>query len=184
MIHQVIEPSYVHLSGEASLDSTTFRESVRALASAVSVIATGCEGWRVGFTATAVCSLTADPPRLLICINKSVSSYGLFSTSEKLSVNVLSRDQTHIAELFAGRVPGVGGEDRFAKERWEQTDGVPLLTDACAHFVCRVAELNSQGTHTVFICDVLRARRGRTAVDHALVYAEGGFKSLAPIVSS
>jgi len=158
-----------------------FRDGMRALAAGVCVIATGRQGRRAGFTATAVCSVTADPPRLLVCINKSVSSYESLVTAGRLSINVLGQHQESTAKLFAGMVPEVKGEDRFQPGEWTEGLAVPVLTEACASFVCSIAELIPQSTHTIFLCDVLDARRGTTPAsqpDQALVYANGQFTGL------
>lgn len=164
-----------------SVASGVFRDSMRALPGGVCVIATGALGHRAGFTATAVCSVTADPPRLLVCVNRSVTAYGQLIASASLSVNVLGRGQQDIAGLFSGQSPSIKGEGRFQKNVWTQTAGVPVLQDACASFVCRVSELMEQSTHTILICDVIDAWRvgedGGDDVD-ALVYANGRFVGL------
>ena len=159
----------------------SFRDSMRALPNGVCVIATGPKGHRAGFTATSVCSVTADPPRLLVCVNRTVSAYGQLVASGRLSVNVLAQGQEDIAAGFAGQQPAVKGEDRFQQGTWSQSEGVPVLEEACASFVCRVAQRIEQSTHTVFICDVLDARRGDEtgpAPEEALVYANGRFTRL------
>jgi flavin reductase (DIM6/NTAB) family NADH-FMN oxidoreductase RutF len=165
----------------ATVSPAVFRDTMRALPGGVCVIATGQEGRRAGFTATAVCSVTADPPRLLVCVNRGVTAYGQLTASGKMSINVLARDQQDIANLFAGAVPAVKGEDRFRATAWTQMQDVPVLEEACASFVCRVAEMVEQSTHTVLICDVLDARRvGEDETDtvDSLVYANGRFMGL------
>jgi flavin reductase (DIM6/NTAB) family NADH-FMN oxidoreductase RutF len=163
---------------EQTVAPAVFRDSMRALPGGVCVIATGSEGQRAGFTATAVCSVTAEPPRLLVCVNRSVSAYGQLNATGRLSVNVLARGQQDIANLFSGPVKG---EERFRCDAWQQIHGVPVLEEACASFVCKVAELVEQSTHTIFICDVLDARRvGEDEGDSvdALVYSNGRFAGL------
>jgi flavin reductase len=165
-------------NAEKNVSPAVFRDSMRALPGGVCIVATGREGHRTGFTATAVCSVTAEPPRLLVCVNRSVSAYGQLGANGRLSVNVLARGQQDIANLFSGPVKG---EERFQGDAWQQNHGVPVLEEACASFVCKVAELVEQSTHTVFICDVLDARR--VGVDEgdnvdALVYVNGRFAGI------
>jgi flavin reductase (DIM6/NTAB) family NADH-FMN oxidoreductase RutF len=175
------DPNTAVAAAVPSVSPAVFRDTMRALPGGVCVIATGREGRRAGFTATAVCSVTADPPRLLICVNRGVTAYGQLAASGKLSINVLARGQQEIANLFAGGVPAVKGEERFQATAWTQMQDVPVLEEACASFVCSVAEMVEQSTHTVFICDVLDARRvGEDESDtvDSLVYANGRFMGL------
>ena len=182
MMCAVLEvPTNAATTAVRTVSPAVFRDTMRALPGGVCVIATGEEGQRAGFTATAVCSVTADPPRLLVCVNRGVTAYGQLTANRKMSINVLSRGQQEIADLFAGGVPGVKGESRFQATAWTQMQDVPVLEEACASFVCSVAEMVEQSTHTVFICDVLDARRvGEDECDAVdpLVYANGRFIGL------
>ena len=60
------------------IDVNLFRDGMARLGSAVAIIATNGPAGRHGFTASAVCSVTDTPPTLLVCINRSVSSYAAF----------------------------------------------------------------------------------------------------------
>lgn len=160
----------------------SFRDAMRALAGSVCVIALGEPGARAGFTATAVCSLTAEPPRLLVCVSKTVSSYERFLGTTRLSVNILSRAQEGLAKRFAGMLSDVKGENRFTDGQWVQVCGAPVMDAACASFVCQVAERVPQSTHTIFICDVIQVARHATpelGPSQALLYADGRFTGLA-----
>jgi flavin reductase len=72
--------------------------------SAVSIITDG-GGAPAGFTATAVCSATDDPPTLLICLNRGASVYGAFEVKTNLCVIALSSGQEQIAAIFGENSP-------------------------------------------------------------------------------
>ena len=154
-------------------------QGMRRLASGVTVIASSHEGERAGLTATAVCSVTADPPRLLVCVNRGVYAHDVIVRSGKLSVNVLSTDQEEIAKRFAGMVKGVSGADRFSDDEWGQTPaGMPYVRNAPVAFECSVTEAGEMGTHSMFLCDVTDVVLGQNSGD-PLVYFDGCFASVS-----
>lgn len=155
-----------------------FRQGMRRLAGACTIITSampgqGREGW-TGMTATAVTSVTAEPARLLVCINRSTWAHGIISQSNVLGVNVLGNDALDLAKRFAG---GVRPEDKFAEGSWSTAHaGAPLLEEALASFDCRVAESIEASTHDVFICDVLGILVRKRPGD-PLIYFDGAFLS-------
>jgi flavin reductase (NADH)/flavin reductase len=130
--------------------------AMRYLVAGCSIIASSDGVERSGLTATAVCSVTADPPRLLVCINRDVRAHAVIADSGTLSVNLLAKDQEELAKRFAGMVKDIRGEDRFLEGRWNSGRlGAPILAGALASFDCRVVEAVPASTHTIFICEVL-----------------------------
>lgn len=156
-----------------------FRHGMQQLAAGVSVITTEHEGQRGGLTATAVCSLSAEPPRLLVSINRAGFTFGLIAASRKLCVNILNADQAEIATLFASPAPN-GAQDRFAVGEWrEEATGAPVLSDTLVSFDCRVASIIDTGSHGIVIADIVHAA---SSPDRApLLYARGRFAQLAYI---
>ncbi|MDB5420811.1 MAG: oxidoreductase [Brevundimonas sp.] len=160
-----------------------FRHGMRRLAGACSII-TSCNGtddrsaW-VGLTATAVSSLTAEPPQLLVCVNRSVWAHGIITRSGVIGVNVLDGDQEALALRFAGR-GACAPHEKFAVGDWSvERDGAPLLADALVGFDCRVAETIIASTHDVFICDVVGVRL-RDQTTNPLIYFNGAFMAGSP----
>lgn len=132
-----------------------FVEAMSSLAAAVSVITVITPGaGRTGMTATAVTSLSAEPPMLVACLNRSSSVARALPTVGWFAVNVLAADQEDVATVFAGRT-GAGGEARFVTGHWRvHPRGVPVLDGAVATFVCTAANAMHQSTHTVVIGSV------------------------------
>jgi flavin reductase (DIM6/NTAB) family NADH-FMN oxidoreductase RutF len=149
--------------------------------SSVCVITALHEGTRYGLTATAVSSVSAAPPRLLVCVNRSGLSHEMIAASGHFCVNVLSESQDALARSFAGMA--AKGVDRFASGDWRRlASGAPVLANAVAAFDCAVAERIQQSTHTVFIGDVLAAQSG-TGRD-PLLYGARRFRTLSKSAAS
>src|SRR5262245_52133919 len=103
-----------------------FREGMRQLAAAVTVITAERHGVRNGLTATAVMSVSAEPPRLAIAVNQSASALKLLLEAGAFAVNVLSYDQEGVANRFAS--VAVKGDARFEGATWHTLEtGAPVL---------------------------------------------------------
>jgi len=136
-----------------------FKTAMSALAATVCVVAaSGPSGERTGTTATAVCSLSTDPPQIVACVNRDSSIARMLACTGWFSVNILAGHQEPVAGTFAGRT-GLKGEARFALEagaEWTRhVTGVPLLTGAAASVICHVAGSLHQASHLVLIGRVL-----------------------------
>lgn len=162
-------------SGKRML-AQSYREIMRHQAGAVTVIAAGAAGGRAGLTATAVCSLSDDPPTLLACVNRKAGAHPVIETERVFSINLLAADQQAIADCFSGRT-GIKGEARFGVGTWRTArTGAPILAGALASLECRIEEQHSFSTHTIFIGRVVDA----IVVAHAapLLYFRGDYWDL------
>lgn len=131
-----------------------FRHVIGHFASGVTVLTTQNDGVDFGATASAVSSLSLEPPMLLVCLNRRSSTQEAIRASRRLGVNILDEDQGIVAERFAS----APGTDKFTGLNVERGEGgIPLLADSLAYCECQVAESVSAGTHRVFLCDVTRA---------------------------
>jgi flavin reductase (DIM6/NTAB) family NADH-FMN oxidoreductase RutF len=160
----------------ASVSADAFKQGMRCLAAGVTIVTTLHDGVRGGLTATAVTSLSADPPQVLVCVNRGAGAHDLIHRGSLMCVNVLAHAHQHLAARFAGQ-KGVFGEDRFAAGRWTTlTTGAPVLADALASFDCVVTERVQSATHTIFIGRVVGVRARPKA--KPLVYASGTYARL------
>ncbi len=129
-----------------------YRDGMARLAAAVSIVTSNGPAGLAGFTATAVTSVTDQPPTLLVCVNRLASAHATVMANSVLAVNVLAAHHAGLANLFGGRTPV---EDRFSSATWLRGEtGAPLLVDALVSFDCRIAAGHEVGTHTVLICTV------------------------------
>jgi len=130
----------------------TFTAAMSSLATAVTVVGAGHIDERAAQTVSAMCSVSAEPPMLLVCVNRRSPVNALIAGSGRFSVNALATRHDHVADTFAGR-PWPG------KERWDFTcgewgttsAGVPWLTDALAFFDCGLHSTVEAGSHLVHI---------------------------------
>ncbi len=156
-----------------------FKAGMQRLAAAPCVLTTQHGDRRYGLTASAVCSLTADPPTLIACVNESAEAFGAIDASGRVCINVLAADQVEIAKRFAGML-GHRGEARFEGLEWEfLVSGAPVLRGVLAAFDCTIAERIRWSTHTAFICRVEAAIVGEAG--DPLVYANRQFQRAAPL---
>jgi flavin reductase len=156
--------------------SEGYRLAMRQVASPVAVIAAQRGGERNGLTATAVCSASADPPILVVCIHRSASAHDLIAESGAFSVNFLSEQQTGIARLFS--TPKLDPQARFAEGVWtEAQSGAPLLEGALSAFDCETLMTQGFDSHTVFFGRVCALESPGGA---ALLYRDGYFRRLEP----
>ncbi|WP_428100210.1 flavin reductase family protein [Candidatus Rariloculus sp.] len=139
---------------DTRIDADRFRAGMALLTGAVNIVATRNGEIRSGLTASAVCSFSADPPRLLACINFSGNSFQQIAESRCMSVNVLAQSQEQLAKRFANMLAGEN-EDRFGYGKWtELMTGAPVLEEALAAFDCSVEEMLVAHTHAVIIGEV------------------------------
>lgn len=129
-----------------------FRDGMARLAGAVNIVTTDGPKGRVGFTASAVCSVTAEPPTLLVCLNRSSSAAPAFAENAPVCVNTVGPKHQDLAMLFGGKTPM---EDRFAAAEWSAgITGAPILDDAVVSFDCVVKNRASVGSHDVLFCEI------------------------------
>ena len=127
----------------------SFKLAMRRFPAAVSVITSADQSRRHGMTATAVTSLSLDPPSLIVCINRSTLLHDIMSVGRHFCVNVLRRDQAELSSAFSG---AVAPELRFDCGDWlTSEDGVSYLADAQINIFCRKVAAVPYGTHTIFI---------------------------------
>jgi flavin reductase (DIM6/NTAB) family NADH-FMN oxidoreductase RutF len=136
-----------------------FRAAMRHVAATVYAVTTGGVGERHGILATAVSSLSFEPPSLLVCVNRAASLHEPLACAETFCVNVLGLGNREIAEVFEQ----ARGEERFAMGDWAEVHGVPVLVNAQSYFICRTAHRHEFGTHTIFIGKLIDAHHRENA---------------------
>lgn len=148
-----------------------FRSAMRRLAATVNIITIRDTDRPMGMTATAVSSLTADPPSILVCVNQSASMHNLLVEAETFCVNILHQDQHDVARVFSDSKLR---EARFATGQWEhRSDAPPYLADAQAVLLCERRQLMTYATHTICIGAVCEVHL-RDDID-PLLYVDGRF---------
>jgi flavin reductase (DIM6/NTAB) family NADH-FMN oxidoreductase RutF/DNA-binding GntR family transcriptional regulator len=135
------------------LDRELFREVIGHFTSGVTVITATSEGRDYGMTASAVTSLSLEPPMMLACLNNQSPTQQAITRSRAFAVSVLAEGQHELAKRFAH-----SSDDKFAGVPLTRgAGGLPLIRDALAVLECEVRNDVVGGTHRVFLARVLRA---------------------------
>jgi flavin reductase (DIM6/NTAB) family NADH-FMN oxidoreductase RutF len=146
------------------------------LGAAVHVVTTAGPAGKTGFTATAVCSVSDQPPTLLVCLNRGSQSAPVLQQNGVLCVNTLGASEEAVADMFAGRT-GVQASERFSIGEWSTlATGAPVLATAVVAFDCRVIETKAVASHNVIFCAVEAVRLGPACT--ALVYHDRAYKQV------
>jgi flavin reductase (DIM6/NTAB) family NADH-FMN oxidoreductase RutF len=157
-----------------SADPADFKAAMRRLASGVTVVTSRHAGIVNGMTATAVCSVSAEPPRVLVVVNRNASSHGLIQKGGAFALNFLGEDQAALASYFAGgEAKSFDGAPHVLGET-----GCPLLLGCAAQLECVVEDAHDGGTHTLFVGRAVQAAAGDGG---ALVYHDAAFQGLRPL---
>ena len=142
------------------VDRKGYRDAMARLGAAVSVITTTGPDGDAGFTASAVCSVTDDPPTLLVCMNRDSSLHDTLKANRVLCVNTLAAEQEALSSLFAG-LTDTPVPQRFDAADWTRlVTGAPVLAGAVVSFDCRITQVVEVGTHSVMFCEVQAIQAG------------------------
>ncbi len=152
---------------EAQVARLEFREAMARVCAPVNIVTTDGPAGRGGFTATAMCSVSDDPPTLLVCMNERSAQTGMFLANRRFCVNVLTQLHMHLAGKFAGTIRDMA--ERYNAARWQtMPSGMPALLDAIVSFDCEIGAVNKVGTHNVMFGRVVDIRHGSD--EAALLY--------------
>jgi flavin reductase (DIM6/NTAB) family NADH-FMN oxidoreductase RutF len=151
---------------------------MRRLAATVTIVTTADGAQWHGMTATAVTSVSADPPALLVCVNQTASMHEPLIGSGRFCVNLLRAAQTELCGVFSGQRDGA---ERFNFGDWlTDESGVPYLADAQASLICTVELKIPYATHTVVIGRVDKVRIFDEV--QPLIYQDGRFANSVPMI--
>jgi flavin reductase len=154
--------------------SLAFRNAMSHLAAAVNIVTTDGEGGMAGFAATAVCSVSDNPPTMLVCINRASSAYSSVIKNRVVCINTLTSEHQTLSALFGGKTPMA---ERFAAGVWSRLEtGSPALDGAMVSLDCVVRDIHDGGTHDILICDVQCIRHNGQG--EALLYFNRSYRTL------
>ena len=155
-----------------TIDPDSFRATLGRFASGVTVGTTVADDGRdQGMTVSAFCSLSLEPPLVLVCIAHDASLHPLMTPGRAFAVNILAAAQEALSRRFSGpdpnRFDGIG----FTRGR----TGAALLDDTLAWLDCRVERVAEGGDHTIVVG---RVEDAAVRPDRPLLYYRGGYAQL------
>lgn len=149
-----------------------FRRVLGHFASGVTVVTTAYEGYLYGITISSFTSLSLDPPLVLICVDRQVTSHTAIMESGFFAVHILGEDDERWSRHFATREP-----NKFEGVAYQfELTGAPLLEGTLATLECKVVQHFPGGDHTIFTAEVLSAS---TVIGKPLIYFRSGYHQLA-----
>ena len=156
-----------------------FKAALGRFASGVTVVTLGGEEDH-GMTASAFCSLSIDPPLVLVCVKNGNTTHGKLLEAKGFGVNILGADQKDLSNRFAGwGFPK--DQDKWADLEISRgaVSGAPFLPGALAHLDCSLYGTRDGGDHTIFIGQVENADSfgERESLD-ALLYFAGAYRTV------
>src|ERR1700722_7715744 len=154
-----------------ALDASRYRDAMRRVPAAVTIVTARFEDEDNGLTATAVCSVTDAPPQVLVCVNRGVTAGALIAKSRRFAVNFLSEEHEDRARRFSQSK--LSGHARFDGISWiEMATGSLAMAHAIVALDCSVNTDLICGTHAIYLANVVDVRVGDAS---PLLYRAGEF---------
>lgn len=134
-----------------TIDRTELRRVMGHFATGVAVVTTrDVDGKPYGLTANALCSVSLDPPMLLVCVDKRAESHPAFARAGVFAINILGHGHEELSRRFA-----VSGGDKFGEvSHRDGRTGVPVLDDVLGVIECRVVAAHDAGDHTIYLGEI------------------------------
>jgi flavin reductase (DIM6/NTAB) family NADH-FMN oxidoreductase RutF len=150
-----------------------FRRVLSHFATGVTIVTTrDSDGRPTGLTVSAFCSVSLDPPQVLVCVDHKSQSYPALRDRDHFAVNFLGDGHEDVSRRFATtRLDKFEGIPHKVSSR-----GVPLLEGALAQLECRTVSRHVEGDHTILVAVVDEARNG---AGEPLLYYRGKYRRLA-----
>jgi len=130
------------MSRGVSLDQ--FREVFSSVPTPVSIVTSLRDGVPHGTTVSSFCSLSAEPPLVLVALDRNSNTLAVLNQTRRFGVNVLAADQDSAARTCAGK-----GQDKFAVIDWHEEDGLPRLQGTTSWLACDVEDELEGGDHVI-----------------------------------
>jgi len=158
--------------------SDDFKQVLSRFASGVTVVTTSGDGAPYGCTVSAFCSVSADPPRILVCLGDKSDTRPQIERSGVFVVHLLGREHAGLGPRFADMLPDV--VDPFeGLAHAPGITGCPVLEDCMGWLECRVEAAHPSGTHVIFV-GAVEALGVRGGGDDPILYYQRGWRVLAP----
>ncbi|HEX5407141.1 MAG TPA: flavin reductase family protein [Pseudonocardiaceae bacterium] len=156
-------------------ETPLFRDAMASFPSGVTIVTTtdADDRWW-GFTATSFCSVSLEPPLVLVCLARTAQCHAVFARATQWIVHVIRSDDANLATRFATR-----GADKFRDAGFTaDAEGLPVLDRACARLDCTTHATYAAGDHTILLGRVRHVQVGDPA---PAVYFRRAFHALPAV---
>lgn len=162
------------------IDSGTFRAILGCFPASVAIVTSSHAGKPCGFTATSLCSLSLEPPLVLVCVGRSSNTLPALRHSGVFVVNFLAGGSEQLARCFASK-----SDDKFADIEWTPSavaGGAPILEPySTAYLECTTAREIEAGDHIILVGQVVSGAVMQLA--EPLIYRQGIFRTWKSVES-
>ena len=149
----------------------------RQFVTGVTVVTTLADGVPKGLAVNSYASISLEPPLVLVCVQKTSSTYPALFAADHLGINILSTGQSDVLAAFSKSAP-----DKFAGVSWHGgPHGSPLIEGSSAGVEAEIRDRFQAQTHTIFVC---RARHAEISDADPMIYRAGAFfhsRALQPL---
>ncbi len=129
-----------------------FDDLMAMLDGPVFVVTTQADGHPSGCLVGFATQTSVQPPSFMVGLPRSSGISDVASRSEHLAVHVLAQRQHVLAELFANQTDDQ--IDQFVRCKWRAGPyGTPILDDAVAWFVGRIASRSEVGDYVAYLLE-------------------------------
>ncbi|OIR17926.1 MAG: hypothetical protein BEU04_04785 [Marine Group III euryarchaeote CG-Bathy1] len=154
-----------------------FKELMRRFAAGVTLVTFNENEKFGGLTVSSFCSLSMDPPLVLICIDRKIASHESLEKTDTFGVNICNSEQGKIAWDFANS--NIDKNELIKSLPHTLTElGTPLLEGCLAAMECKITQKYDGGDHTIFIGQVEEGTYDENA--EPLVYYGSGLGEFKP----
>ncbi len=169
-----VPPTAPAAAGPVACTRKAYLQAMRQVAASVGVVASDGAAGRHGATVTAFCSVSADPPTVLICL-RGESRIGAAVTANRVfTLHILPEDATPIASVFAGDHDGESG-DRFGRIDLVEMPGLAPAITRSVSLACRVIHSQRHESHVVLFRRVAAIHQRTLS---PLLYRDGRYRAL------
>lgn len=157
------------------IDPAYFAEAMARMPGPISLITTGAGADRKGLVASAVCSLSMDPPSLIVCVNKQASAHDSLVANGRFGVNILADRHKDLIRTLSSKAA-----DRFAEGQWcSAAENTPLLQDAAVAAACDLVAVHDGFSHSILVGRITDLRIHETPTEETmLVWLNRAYKAV------
>ena len=140
---------------ESPVETELFLEAMSKASTSVNIITTDGPAGRAGVTVSAMCSVSAGRPTVMVCVHHLSPAAPLIQENGVFCVNMLTDEQSHISDTFAGRIKTEDG-NKFSCADWHPlATGCPGLVGSLVSLDCTLVEQMRWDTHHMFLGEVV-----------------------------
>ncbi len=134
-----------------TVNEQAFKAAMSQFVTGITIVTT-CDQHNnpMGLTVNSFNSVSLSPPLVLWSLNKQSKKLDTFMKADYFGISVLAADQEHLSRHFSQH-----HENAFENiEIMIESQGIPLISNALAYFICKTRNRYDEGDHLILIGEV------------------------------